>query len=306
MDSGTSLRIGEKPPTLLGVGTITDGDNSFSFDKELSGTLILAGANTYDGLTRVVQGALQVQHANALGGTAAGTQVLDGAAMEISRNAATLVETVVAGEPLSLSGTGIFGTGALRNVRNDTDPAGTNNNTWRGPVTLTIAPNFFPQTNPGTQIAIGVTDDRDTLTIDGVIGQDAALASFGLIKVGPGRLALTKANTFTGVVNVNQGSVRVLNGDALGAPISPEVQTVNVIGTFNPATNQPYTYTLAFEGQSTAADSTPRTTRRPSRPPWRRCPRSAPATCWSPRRRASTASCSRSPSRGRWRASIRS
>ena len=250
VDSGTSLRIGEKP-ILLGVGTITDGADSFSFDKELSGTLILAGANTYDGLTRVVQGALQVQHANALGGTATGTQVLDGAAMEISRNAATLIETVVAGEPLALSGTGIFGTGALRNVRNDINPTGTNNNAWQGPVTLTIAPNFFPQTNPGAQIAIGVTDDRDTLTIDGVISQDAALASFGLIKVGPGRLALTKANTFTGVVSVNQGSVRVLHSDALGVPVSPEVQTINVVGTFNPANNQPYTYTLSFGGQTT-------------------------------------------------------
>ena len=105
-----------------------DAGSSFSFDKELSGTLILAGANDYNGLTRVVQGALLVQHANALGSTATGTVVLDGAAVQISRNSSTLAETTVAGEPLTLSGTGIFGTGALRNVRADSDPTGTNNN----------------------------------------------------------------------------------------------------------------------------------------------------------------------------------
>ncbi|HET6573645.1 MAG TPA: MBG domain-containing protein [Fimbriiglobus sp.] len=251
VDSGTSLTVGQKP-TLLGTGTITDGKSSFKFDKELSGTLILAGGNTYDGLTRVVQGALQVQHANALGGTAVGTQVLDGAVVEIARNSVTLAETTVAGEPLTLSGTGIFGTGALRNVRLDSDPTGTNNNAWQGPVTLNIAPNFFPQTAPGTQVGIGVADARDTLTLDGVVGQDSTQASFGLVKVGPGLLALTRANTFTGVVSINEGSVLVRNGDALGVGVSPEVQTLNVVGTFNPATGKPYTYTLSFQGKATA------------------------------------------------------
>ncbi len=250
VDSGTALTIGSKPGVLVGTGSMTDAGNGFSFDKELTGTLVLAGADTFGGLARVVQGALQVQNPLALGDTAKGTRVLDGAQLQLARNAVTLAPTTVTGEPLFLSGTGIFKTGALLNVRGDSDPAGTNDNTWQGPITLDIAPNFFPATNPGSQVAFGVSDARDTLTVDGVIGQDSTQASFGLIKVGPGRLALTRANAYTGVTNVNAGAVRVLDSGALGAVSSGEVQTINVIGTTDNFGN-PLLYRLSFNGQTT-------------------------------------------------------
>ena len=252
VDSGSSLTIGSKPGVLAGTGSITDNGNNFSFDKELTGTLVLAAADTYGGTTRVVQGALQVQDPNALGGTAGGTVVLDGAQLQLARNAVTHAPTVVTGEPLTLSGTGIFGTGALLNAPavGDADPTGANDNTWAGPVTFDIAPNFFPATNPGTQVAVGVSDPADTLTVNGVIGQDSTQASFGLLKVGPGRLTLSQANTFTGVTDIVTGAVRIQNNAALGPPVSSQVETISVVGTTNPNTGLPYTYGLTFNGQT--------------------------------------------------------
>ncbi|HJZ58946.1 MAG TPA: autotransporter-associated beta strand repeat-containing protein, partial [Gemmataceae bacterium] len=248
-DSGTTLTIGSKAG-LLGTGTVTDGANSFSINKELPGTLALASANTYDGLTRVFAGALRVEDALALGTPGNGTVVTDGAQLQIARNSATLLETTVTSEPLSLSGTGIFGTGALLNVRADTSPAGTNNNAWQGPINFTITPGFAPATNPGSQIAIGSSDARDTLTIDTAIAQNSALASFGLIKVGPGRVALTKANAYTGVTNVNAGTLRVLDNGALGPVVSSEVQTVTLVGPTGPTT---FNFQLSFNGATTGA-----------------------------------------------------
>lgn len=249
VDSGTSLTIGERPGVLAGAGSITDGANVFGFDKELPGLLVLSTQNSYDGKTRVVQGALQVQHAKALGaatGTADGTIVLDGAQLQISRNSVSLVPTVVPAENLTLSGTGIFGTGAMLNVRGDATPGGSNDNTWAGPVQFTISPNFAPPSNPGSQIAVGVSELTDSLMIDTSITQDSTLTSFGLIKVGPGRLTLAQANSYTGVTNVNEGSLRVRNNGSLGPVASSEVQTIAIVGTTG-------TYTLAVFGNVSAA-----------------------------------------------------
>jgi autotransporter-associated beta strand protein len=209
VDSGTSLTIGAKPGVLTGTGSITDAGANFGFDKELPGTLILASADTYGGLTRVVSGALQVQHAQALGGTAVGTLVLDGAQLQIAN--ATVgplagAPTVVVGEQLSLSGTGIFGTGAIFDVGGD--------NTWQGPVQLAKNPNFLPATTPGNQIGFGVLNAADTLTIDGPVTE--AVAGLGILKVGAGRLTLGQANSYTGLTSVNTGIVRARNSASLG------------------------------------------------------------------------------------------
>jgi autotransporter-associated beta strand protein len=255
VDSGTSLTIGRKAD-LIGTGTITDGADNFALDKEGPGTLILAEANTYDGLTRVAAGALQVQHALALGstgltGTAADTRVLDGAQLQIARNALTLEPTVVVGEHLFLSGGGVDRTGALLNVHPDADPAGATN-VWRGPVTLNLDPSTAPPTVPSSLVSVGVSDPADTLVIDGPIDQVNSQASFGLVKVGPGRLTLARANAYTGVTNVEGGTLAVRDPDALGPPVSSEVQTIAVVGSVDPATGLPYQFTLSFNGDATA------------------------------------------------------
>jgi autotransporter-associated beta strand protein len=247
VDSGTSLRIGKNPnsPNPLLVGRVQGATAAMGFDKELPGTLILSGDNTaYMGLTQVYAGAVEVRNGLALGPAGSQpTRVTDGAALRIA-NDTPGDETVVDFESLFLSGTGIpdgaggAGSGALRNTGG--------NNAWNGPIRFTSIPATAPTTNPGTQIAIGVTNAADVLTVGPAAGitEDSAVAQYGLIKVGAGVLRLTTANQYAGVTNVNEGTVRVADNGALGAnTVSSEVQTIRVFGTGN--------FRLNLNGQET-------------------------------------------------------
>ncbi|MCI0680506.1 MAG: Ig-like domain repeat protein [Gemmataceae bacterium] len=230
VDSGSQLTIGAKVvggtvDTSAGTGVIDDAANMFSLTKELAGTLILNAANNYDGLTDVIGGVLRVEHATALGGTATGTRVRNGAQLQLNRDVNGAGITVV-NETLALSGTGIFSTGALQNF--------SGNNTWQGNVNLTGIQSIPapPPPVPPTTINIGVLNAADTLTIDGVITEidvtipaqpplipaPVTLDVFGLTKVLPGKLVLrgAAANTYTGLTTVQTGVLNVQKPQALG------------------------------------------------------------------------------------------
>ncbi len=259
VDSGSVLTIGTKTG-LPGVGTIDDGGSNKGITKELSGELILNSANTYGGLTDVVQGILQVAHGSALGSTASGTQVRNGAQLQMAGN------VTVAGETLTLSGTGIFGTGSLQNF--------SGNNTWQGPVVFTgiqgiAAP---PPPVPSAVINIGVVNAGETLTIDGPISETTVtipanpptvpspvtLSSFGLTKVLPGKLILkgNSNNTYSGLTTVLQGVLNVQKSQALGTFAGAADGTVVVTGaaleTEGGVTYTPETLTLNGRGVSAA------------------------------------------------------
>src|SRR6185369_2803951 len=122
------------------VVTLADGGPTSARDltKELLGTLIFESANDYDGKTTVVQGALRVEHAFALGMTGSptavnATYVLNGAQLQIqtpTTGPLAGLPVVVPDEPIYLSGTGIFGTGALLNTRQPGSST-PSNNTWQ-------------------------------------------------------------------------------------------------------------------------------------------------------------------------------
>jgi len=86
--------------------------------------LTLGGTSTYAGATTVTAGSLKVASSTALGASATGTTVANGA--EIWVDAAGLNIP----EPLALSGAGIDGLGAAFNA----SAAGS---TWSGPITAT-------------------------------------------------------------------------------------------------------------------------------------------------------------------------
>ena len=89
------------------------------------GTTTFSGANTYTGTTYVSSGKLNISNASALGTTDAGTVVSSGGTL------GTLTTLTVAGESLSLSGTGSPGAnGAMYVGSNKTF-------TWGGPIALT-------------------------------------------------------------------------------------------------------------------------------------------------------------------------
>ena len=91
-----------------------------------AGRIVLsAHDSTFTGTMAVEAGALQIRGTNALGTTAGGTTVADGAALEVHGGGSSVRYTA---EPLTLSGTGIANGGALCFLQNNVD--------FRGPITL--------------------------------------------------------------------------------------------------------------------------------------------------------------------------
>ncbi len=194
----------------ISVGT----DTQLALMKTISGTksivkqgfgrLFLAGSNTFSGQLTVNGGAVQIANSNALGAATAPTTVAPGCAVELVEFIPLGLEfpkNLTIAEPLSLSGTGIQSTGALRSMGG--------NHVWNGKITL----------GAGTSNSIGVDAEAgpfvpDQLTINGVI-EDSAIGGFR--KVGGGRLILTGNNSYRDTTLVNAGVVRMMNSNALGA-----------------------------------------------------------------------------------------
>ena len=130
--------------TATVIGNVTGSGN---ISKSGSGQLNLSGNNDYSGTTTVTAGSLEVQSANALGSTAAGTTVNNGAELRLWNSTGV----TVAAEGLTLNGDGIGSAGALRNI------SGVNN--WQGAIT-----------NAGNA---RINSDSGTLTISGNISNNA-------------------------------------------------------------------------------------------------------------------------------------
>lgn len=158
------------------------------------GTWVLDGDNTYWSETRIEDGVLRIEHNNGLGGTGSGTTVAGGGALQLRRN------IDVGTERLSLQGSGIAGTGALRSVERD--------NSWAGEVQLR------------GNSTIGV--DAGTLTISGNIRDEGG--SFSLMKVGAGTLRLTGTNTYEGATIIVAGTLQEGSGEL------PDSSDVTVLG----------------------------------------------------------------------------
>ena len=202
---------------LLGTGTLTAGGNNFpttfsgaisgsgAFVKSGTGTLTLAGANSFTGAANVNAGVLLAQNSSAFGSTSLGTTVSAGAELQIDGG------VFVGAEPLTLSGTGVSGAGALRGISGNT--------AWSGAITL--AASATVGADAGTLTLSGsIGTNANTLTfsttgdirVDGVIGGSGAL-----VKSGTGALTLTAANTFGGTMTINAGAVVPQNASAFGA-----------------------------------------------------------------------------------------
>ncbi len=158
------------PSDSLTINGVVSGSGGFT--KINDGTLILTGANTYTGFTDVAAGTLDVESNTALGTSASGTTIENGAALYIHGDGLD-----IANESLTLNG----GTNAL------SSDLGTN--TWGGPITLALDSNI--------DIEAGVN-----LFLTGSIGGPA-----GFIKEGTGDLKLLGPNTYSGITNIDQGQI---------------------------------------------------------------------------------------------------
>ena len=170
-----------------------------------TGTLVLAGPNTYGGATTISTGVLRVGDSSALGTTVGGTTIASGAALEIDGSGLVIAENIT-----SLQGTGISATGGIRNLAND--------NTLSGAITLANATRI--NSDAGTlTLSGGINAATRALTIGGtgdhiVAGISGTTAT--LTKDGPGTLTLIAASAYTGVTTINGGTVKLGATDAIG------------------------------------------------------------------------------------------
>lgn len=203
---GHALGVGGSGNTTIN-GAIGTGNGTLN--KDGSGTLVLAGNNTYSGVTTVTSGVLNIRSNDALGSTLAGTTVQSGAALQLQNGIA------VGNEALSLSGTGVSNDGALRNI--------SGSNTYGGAVTVASASTRINSDAGTLTLANTVALGSNTLTVGGagnttVSGQVTGASSSNLAKDGSGTLTLSNgSNTFAGNVAVTGGTLATGTDNALNS-----------------------------------------------------------------------------------------
>ena len=211
------------PYDLIVSADISSLSGAFGLTKAGAGTMVLSGNNSYTGGTTVSAGVLNIQSNTALGTSAAGTTVASGAALQLQGG------LTITGEPLTLSGTGIANTGAVRNI--------SDNNIWTGALTLNANTQF--QSDAGLLTFSGtITGATRTITVSGAgdmaFTNTVALTTGGLIMNGTGTLTLAGTNTYTGTTTINSGTVSVntlanlSTASALGAPTTAANGTIAI------------------------------------------------------------------------------
>lgn len=204
---------------LLISGPVAEFTAGSTVTKTGAGTLVLSGANSYTGLTTISSGVLNIQNANGLGTTAAGTTVSAGAALQLQGGIS------VGSEALTLNGGGISNDGALRSI--------SGNNSYAGTITLASASRIYADAATLT-LSGGVVTSGFTTTFGGAgnIAETGIISGTGgLVKNGNGTLTLSGADTFSGSTTINAGTLTAAAGSGNAALGSTSSITVNSGGT---------------------------------------------------------------------------
>jgi len=170
--------------------------------KAGSGTLILGANNNYTGNTFVNQGVLRLTHASGAGTTAGTIGVQNLAALELGNN------ITVGAKPLTITGTGISDTGALRNIASNTS-------SYAGVITIGTGGARINSDAGGSLTLTGgvVTSRYNDITVGGAgnttVSTTAISGAGNLIKDGSGTLTLDAASTYTGTTTVSDGTLNV-------------------------------------------------------------------------------------------------
>jgi len=175
----------------------TVGIGSGGITKNGTGTLILSGTNTYGGTTLIQEGVLSLQNSAGLGGLGT-TTVSSLAALHLD---STANGNLLGGDATTISGTGIGGTGAIRNVigaNNYTGQvtlAGSSLVTANSATTLTLSGGT---TGAGQDLTVGTTAQNGNVVISGAMSNGTGQ----LTKAGSGDLTFGRSTGITGTVGL--------------------------------------------------------------------------------------------------------
>ncbi len=196
---GGPFTVGDATNTTFS-GTIIDSGGYGNFVKQGSGTLTLSGANTFNGVTTINAGALNLQSNTALGTSTSGNTIASGAALQLQNNIS------VTKASFGISGSGLGSTGAIRNL--------SGNNTLNSALALNASTTLGA--DAGTLTITGDVNlgSSQTLTTTGAgtINLSGALnGSSGVTQAGPGTLVFSgsTANSQTGTTAVNSGTLQL-------------------------------------------------------------------------------------------------
>lgn len=241
LQAGASLSIDTSTATgesftqgsVIADSTGANG-GTLALNKVATGALVLDKANTYSGVTNIVVGSVNIQHANALGSTAAGTTVANAGRLHLQGGITTTAEA------LTLT-PGTAANAMLRNV--------SGNNTWSGSITSNTETNTQVsriQSDVGKLTMAGlvsITGSAHQLVLQGdgdmeISGQITGVGRVTSSATGTGVKTLSNdTNSYTGATNVNGGTVAFMSIDNVGAASSslgaPDLAdaTINIGGT---------------------------------------------------------------------------
>jgi len=191
-----------------------NGSGIVSLTKAGAGSLILYGFNTYTGPTVIASGRMKVNSYAALGSPAAGTTVMNGATLELGSIGANMFE------PVTLSGTGVSNSGALR---------GTTTCVFNGPITL--AGDTRINADSGTTLTLTPSNEpisgNYNLTFGGAGNFVVYTISIGtgtLTKDGTGILTLSSGYAYWGATTISEGTLRLGAANAIPSGSSVTVQ----------------------------------------------------------------------------------
>lgn len=200
LNSNTAQIGGDSSSTSFNISGIVSGSGG-TINKVNDNTLTLTGNNTYTGGTTLSGGTLRVGHANALG---TGTLTIDG----VSGNAKTLSSD----------------SGTARTISNNINlfNALTLGQSSGGTGSLTL----------GGTVYVGDSGSTRLLSMDGTHQISGPLTgSLGLAKQGSGTLNLSGANTHSGGIYIDNGTLLVSGGSLASSFLdiggSVQAQTVN-------------------------------------------------------------------------------